>query len=69
MGISDGFAFAGLQEFFYDRVPDLMESLGIALYYSVIDVGRFISSFLITIVGHVTKKLGKLVIWISFTSW
>ncbi|CAH1436216.1 unnamed protein product [Lactuca virosa] len=49
----------GLQEFFYDQLPDSMGSLGTALYLSVIGVGRFISSYLITVVGHVTEKLGK----------
>jgi peptide/histidine transporter 3/4 len=36
-----------------------MRSLGMALYLSVIGVGSFLSSFLITIVDHVTEKNGK----------
>ncbi|XP_059666321.1 protein NRT1/ PTR FAMILY 5.6-like [Cornus florida] len=61
LGIGDGFTLVGLQEYFYDQVPDSMRSLGIAFYLSVIGVGNFLSSFLITIVDHITEKGG--------TSW
>ncbi|XP_052171953.1 protein NRT1/ PTR FAMILY 5.6-like [Diospyros lotus] len=59
IGIGDGFALVGLQEYFYDQVPDSMRSLGIAFYLSVIGVANFISSLLITLVDHVTSKSGK----------
>ncbi|XP_004503208.1 protein NRT1/ PTR FAMILY 5.6-like isoform X2 [Cicer arietinum] len=59
LGFGDAFSLVGLQEYFYDQVPDSMRSLGMALYLSVIGVGSFLSSFLITIVDHVTKKNGK----------
>ncbi|XP_047161930.1 protein NRT1/ PTR FAMILY 5.6-like [Vigna umbellata] len=52
-------SIVGLQEYFYDQVPDSMRSLGIALYLSVFGVGYFLSSFLIIIVDNVTGKNGK----------
>jgi dipeptide/tripeptide permease len=48
MGVADGFALVGLQEYFYEQVPDSMRSLGIGLYLSVIGAGSFLSSAVIT---------------------
>ncbi|PIA54560.1 hypothetical protein AQUCO_00900847v1 [Aquilegia coerulea] len=59
IGIGDGFTLIGLQEYFYDQVPDNMRSLGIALYLSVIGVSNFVSSLLITIVDHLSSKGGN----------
>ncbi|XP_073225605.1 protein NRT1/ PTR FAMILY 5.7-like [Cicer arietinum] len=59
IGFGEGFTLVGLQEYFYDQVPDSMRSLGIGLYLSVIGASNFLSSLLITIVDHVTSKSGK----------
>uniref|UniRef100_A0A5B6ZHF2 Major facilitator superfamily protein n=1 Tax=Davidia involucrata TaxID=16924 RepID=A0A5B6ZHF2_DAVIN len=59
IGVGDGFTLVGLQEYFYDQVPDSMRSLGIAFYLSVIGAASFLSSLLITIVDHITEKSGK----------
>ncbi|XP_043698120.1 protein NRT1/ PTR FAMILY 5.6-like [Telopea speciosissima] len=59
IGFGDGFALVGLQEYFYDQVPDSMRSLGIAFYLSVIGVGNFLSSLLITVVDHLTQSHGR----------
>ncbi|KAF5742706.1 protein NRT1/ PTR FAMILY 5.6-like [Tripterygium wilfordii] len=59
LAVADGFTLVGLQEYFYDQVPDSMRSLGLAFYLSVIGVGSFLSNFLIMITDHVTGKSGK----------
>ncbi|XP_010262662.1 PREDICTED: protein NRT1/ PTR FAMILY 5.6 [Nelumbo nucifera] len=59
IGIGDGFTLVGLQEYFYDQVPDSMRSLGIAFYLSVIGAGNFLSSLLITVVDILTEKKGR----------
>ncbi|XP_022151485.1 protein NRT1/ PTR FAMILY 5.6-like [Momordica charantia] len=59
VGFGDGFAIVGLQEYFYDQVPDSMRSLGIAFYLSVIGAGSFLSSLLITVVDDITGRTGN----------
>ncbi|KAK4801051.1 hypothetical protein SAY86_021538 [Trapa natans] len=54
LGFCDGFAQVGLQEYFYDQVPDLMRSLGIAFYLSAMGAANFLSSLLITAVDRLT---------------
>ncbi|XP_028773299.1 protein NRT1/ PTR FAMILY 5.10 isoform X1 [Neltuma alba] len=58
-GVSEVFTMVGLQEFFYDQVPDELRSMGLALYLSVIGVGSFLSSFLISVLEVITGKLGN----------
>ncbi|KAK6126108.1 hypothetical protein DH2020_040222 [Rehmannia glutinosa] len=58
IAIGDRFTLVGLQEYFYDQVPDSMRSLGIAFYLSVLGASNFVSSVLITLVGYLSGKLG-----------
>ncbi|RXH73708.1 hypothetical protein DVH24_016530 [Malus domestica] len=58
-GIADGFTMVGLQEFFYDQVPNELRSVGLALYLSIFGVGSFLSSFLISIIDDITSLAGE----------
>ncbi|KAH0470345.1 hypothetical protein IEQ34_000068 [Dendrobium chrysotoxum] len=58
-GIADVFTMVGLQEFFYDQVPDALRSLGLALYLSIFGIGSFISSLLITVIDETTSMSGE----------
>lgn len=58
IGVGDGFALVGLQEYFYDQVPDNMRSLGIGLYLSVIGAGSFLSSLVITAADRASSRGG-----------
>ncbi|CAL9024496.1 unnamed protein product [Prunus brigantina] len=61
-GLADVFTMVGLQEFFYDQVPNELKSIGLALYLSIFGVGSFLSSFLISVIDDATT-------WAGETSW
>ncbi|PON47023.1 Proton-dependent oligopeptide transporter family, partial [Parasponia andersonii] len=58
-GIADVFTLIGLQEFFYDQVPTELRSIGLSLYLSVIGVGSFLSSCLVSIIEKATGGDGR----------
>lgn len=57
-GIAEAFTMVGLQEFFYDQVPNELRSVGLSLYLSVFGVGSLLSSLLVSIVNKVTSGGG-----------
>lgn len=56
LGISEVFAMVGLQELFYEQMPDTMKSLGVALYLSIFGVGSLLSGILISIIEAVSRR-------------
>lgn len=59
LGISEVFTMVGLQEFFYDQVPNGLKSLGLAIYLSIFGFGNFLSSFLISVIEWATGGDGN----------
>ena len=53
-GLNNVFANIGLQEFFYDQVPNELRSIGISLSISILGMGSFLSSFLIYFLEKIT---------------
>nr|GEW17500.1 proton-dependent oligopeptide transporter family [Tanacetum cinerariifolium] len=58
-GAAEVFTVVGMQEFFYDQVPIELRSIGLALDLSVMGIGNFLSSFLISIVEKTTGGNGE----------
>ncbi|XP_021748084.1 protein NRT1/ PTR FAMILY 5.10-like [Chenopodium quinoa] len=57
-GISEAFTLVGLQEFFYDQVPNELRSVGLSLYLSIFGIGGLLSSLLITLINKATSRSG-----------
>ncbi|XP_022718289.1 protein NRT1/ PTR FAMILY 5.10-like isoform X2 [Durio zibethinus] len=58
LGLSEMLTMVGLQEFFYDQVPNGLRNIGLALYLSIFGVGSFLSSFLISAIENATGRNG-----------
>ncbi|KAF8411892.1 hypothetical protein HHK36_004450 [Tetracentron sinense] len=58
-GVADVFTMVGLQEFFYDQVPNGLKSVGLSLYLSIFGIGSFLSSFLISAIEEATGGDGR----------
>eukprot|EP00268_Persea_americana_P053554 TRINITY_DN6068_c0_g1_i3.p1 TRINITY_DN6068_c0_g1~~TRINITY_DN6068_c0_g1_i3.p1 ORF type:complete len:351 (+),score=73.32 TRINITY_DN6068_c0_g1_i3:663-1715(+) len=55
-GVAEVFVMVGLQELFYDQVPDDIRSVGMALHLSIFGIGNFISGFVISVIEKVTTS-------------
>lgn len=58
LGVSEVFTVVGMQEFFYDQVPSGLKSTGFALYLSILGIGSFLSSILISVIQKATSSQG-----------
>ena len=58
IGVADVFAIIGLEEFFYDKVPDALRSVGLALCLSSMSVGSYASGMLVSAIDWVTRSTG-----------
>lgn len=56
VGAAEVFAYIGIYEFFYNESPDAIRSLGTAFALLTIALGSFLSSLLVTIITHLTKR-------------
>ena len=52
-------AYMGQLEFFYDQVPDGMETIGTALFTSNTGVAHFLCTFILQIITSVTSRGGR----------
>ncbi|KAL2898222.1 Protein NRT1/ PTR FAMILY 5.4 [Bienertia sinuspersici] len=59
MGMSDLFTYVGMQELFYDQMPEDMRSMGSALTNGAIGVGAFMSNAIIATVQEISSKWGN----------
>ena len=55
-GLSDAFTLVGQVEFYYKQFPENMRSLAGSLFFCGFAVSSYLSSFLISIIHHLTAK-------------
>lgn len=58
MGAADAFLEVAKIEFFYDQAPEQMKSIGTSYSTTVIGLGNFLSSILLSMVSHITEEHG-----------
>ncbi|KAK9668729.1 hypothetical protein RND81_13G082100 [Saponaria officinalis] len=58
MGVADAFLEVAKIEFFYDQAPEQMKSIGTSYSTTVIGLGNFLSSILLSTVSHITEEHG-----------
>ncbi|KAJ7545618.1 hypothetical protein O6H91_08G004000 [Diphasiastrum complanatum] len=61
-GLADAFVNIGFLEFFYDQTPDSMRSMAIAIFWTMIAAGNYLSSFLVFSVSKATALHGN---WVA----
>jgi solute carrier family 15 (peptide/histidine transporter), member 3/4 len=59
LGVAAVLAQIGLEEFFYDQVPDTLRSVGLAMCLSIFGMGSYASSMLVSAVDWVTRSKGE----------
>ncbi|KAK8951134.1 putative peptide/nitrate transporter [Platanthera zijinensis] len=57
MGVVTVFVVAGMQEFFFDQVPDAVRSLGICFSICIFGIGNLINSFLVYAIDKTTRGI------------
>ncbi|GMI80310.1 hypothetical protein like AT3G54450 [Hibiscus trionum] len=58
-GIGEALTLVGLQELFYDQMPEEMRSMGAAAYISITGVGSFLNTAIISVVQAITSRHGN----------
>ncbi|KAJ4847216.1 hypothetical protein Tsubulata_008464 [Turnera subulata] len=58
-GVADVFAIVGLQELFYDQMPASMRSVGAAAHISLIGVGSFLNTAVMSLVEAISSRHGS----------
>ncbi|XWS57007.1 hypothetical protein CRYUN_Cryun09bG0134500 [Craigia yunnanensis] len=61
--IGDVFTIVGLQELFYDQMPEEMRSIGAASYISIVGIGSFVNTAIISVVQMITSRRGN--VWLG----